>query len=65
MIFGKTFEKRMADLIAAVFMFCTRSMTHFALGKYGEAQHWLGRARQRLDDLQGELSDEISKRRKE
>ncbi len=61
--FGMTFEKRMADRITAAFMHVVRALVALSIGELGEAQHRLGLAHKRLTDVQGDLSDEITKRR--
>ncbi len=62
MNFGQTFEKHMADRVSGAFMYCVRAIVYLSFGELKQAQHWLGRARRNLDDLQGDLSDEITRR---
>ncbi len=61
--FGMTFEKRMADRITGTFMHTVRALVALSMGELGEAQHRLGRAHTLLMDIQGDVSDEISRRR--
>lgn len=62
--FGQTFEKQMADRIAGLFMHMVRGLVALTKEDLGEAQHRLGVASKNLTDIQGDISDEITRRRK-